>query len=74
MIKTTVVQSTEKKFPHRHREYLQVFYINPLTAGPEYIWFFFLITTLSTTFWNILGIKCEQQDLKIVHLHFVKSA
>ena len=50
---------------------------NPLTAGPEYIrFFYFSISTLSITFlYNMLMMKSyiNQQDLKIINHHFVKS-
>ena len=48
--------------------------LNLLTAGVAYIRVLFFISTLSTPF-NMLKIKCDmnQQDLKIVDLHFDKS-
>ena len=51
------------------------FTFNPLTAGAAYIWVFIFINTLSTTFKIMSKIKCDinQQDLKRVDLHFVKS-
>ena len=48
--------------------------LNPLTAGADYNRFFtFLLYHNELS--NILKIKCDinQQDLKIVHVHFVKS-
>ena len=49
--------------------------VNPLTAGAAYIRVCIFISTLSTTFLNMLKIKYDinQQDLKRVDLNFVKS-
>ena len=49
---------------------------NPLTAGAAYIRFFIVYWHIKYHILNMLNIKCDinQQDLKRVDLHFVKSA
>ena len=49
--------------------------INPLTAGAAYIRVFIFYYHIKYHILNILKIKCDinQQDLKRVDLHFVKS-
>ena len=50
--------------------------LNPLTAGAAYIRVFILYQhIIKYDILNMLKIKCDinQQDLKIVDLHFVKS-
>ena len=51
------------------------FCLNPLTAGAAYIRDFIFISTFKYHILNVLKIKCDinQQDLKRVDLHFVKS-
>ena len=48
---------------------------NPLTAGAAYIRFFIFYSHIQYNILNTLKIKCDinQQDLKRVDLHFVKS-
>ena len=48
---------------------------NPLTAAPDNIRFFIFYYHLKYQLLNMLKIKhiINQQDLKIVHFHFVKS-
>ena len=48
---------------------------NPLTAGTAYIRVFILYSHIKYHILNMLKIKCDinQQDLKRVDLHFVKS-
>ena len=49
--------------------------LNPLTAGAAYIRVFILYWHIKYHLLNMLKIKCDinQQDLKTVDLHFVKS-
>ena len=49
--------------------------INPLTAGAPYIRVFIFYTHIKYNILKIFKIKCviNQQDLKKVDLHFVKS-
>ena len=49
--------------------------LNPLTAGAAYIWVFIFYKHIKYHILNMLKIKCDinQQDLKRVALHFVKS-
>ena len=49
--------------------------LNPLTAGAEYIRVFIFYLHIKYGILNMLKIKCDinQQDLKGVDLHFVKS-
>ena len=49
--------------------------INPLTAGAAYIWVFIFYLHIKYHLLNTLKIKCDinQQYLKTVDLHFVKS-
>ena len=48
---------------------------NPLTAGAAYIWVFIFYQHIKYNLLNMLKIKCDinQQYLKTVDLHFVKS-
>ena len=48
--------------------------LNLLTAGAAYIRFFIFYQYVPYQFSNILKIKWDinQQDLKIVHVHFIK--
>ena len=48
---------------------------NPLTAGAAYIRVFIFYQNIKYNILNMLKIKCDinQQDLKRVDLHFVKS-
>ena len=48
---------------------------NPLTAGVAYIRFLIFYQHIKYHILNMLKIKCDinQQDLKTVDLHFVKS-
>ena len=50
-------------------------YVNPLTAGAAYIWVFIFYQHSKYHLLNVLKINCDinQQDLKRVDLHFVKS-
>ena len=49
--------------------------VNPLTAGAAYIRVFIFYYHIKYHILNMLKIKCDinQQDLKKVDLHFVKS-
>ena len=49
--------------------------INPLTDGAEYIRVFIIYWHIVYHVLNMLKIKCDinQQDLKRVELHFLKS-
>ena len=49
--------------------------VSPLTAGAAYIQVFIFYQHIKYHILNMLKIKCDinQQDLKIVDLHFVKS-
>ena len=49
--------------------------VNPLTAGAAYILVFIFYYNIKYHILNMLKIKCDinQQDLKRVDLHFVKS-
>ena len=49
--------------------------LNPLTAGAAYIQVFIFYLHIKNHILNMLKIKCDinQQDLKRVDLHFVKS-
>ena len=48
---------------------------NPLTAGAAYIRVFIFYKHITSQILNMLKIRCDinQQDLKRVDLHFVKS-
>ena len=54
---------------------LLIININPLTAGAAYIRVFIFYWHIQYNILNMLKIKCDinQQDLKRVDLHFVKS-
>ena len=49
--------------------------VNPLTAGAAYIQVFIFRSHVEYNLLNVLKIKCDinQQYLKTVDLHFVKS-
>ena len=49
--------------------------LNPLTAGAAYIRVFIFYKVIKNHILNMLKIKCDinQQDLKRIDLHFVKS-
>ena len=51
------------------------FFLNPLTAGAAYIRVFIFYRHVKYHVLNMLKISCDinQQDLKRVDLHFVKS-
>ena len=51
------------------------YYINPLTAGVAYIRVFIFYQHIKYHLSNMLEIKCDinQQYLKTVDLHFIKS-
>ena len=50
-------------------------FINPLTSDVAYIQFFFFYKHIKYHILNMLKIKCDinQQHLKRIDLHFVKS-
>ena len=50
-------------------------YFNPLTAGAAFMRVFIFYYYIKYHLLNMLNIKCDinQQDLKRVYLHFVKS-
>ena len=61
-----------------HNEWLTMWLrikVNPLTAGAAYIRVFIIYQHIKYHILNMLKIKCSinQQDLKRVDLHFVKS-
>ena len=47
--------------------------LNPLTVGAAYSRVFIFHWHIKYHILNMLKIKCDQQDLKRVDLHFVKS-
>ena len=53
----------------------EVYLSNTLTAGPDYIRFFRCFYQHNNTSFKMLKVKRDinQQDFKIVDLHFVKS-
>ena len=59
---------------HRLRRY-PIINLNPLPTGAEHILVFIFYWHIKYHVSNMLKIKCDinQQDLKRVHLHFVKS-
>ena len=56
-------------------EKVKILDLNPLTAGAEYIRVFIFYQHSKYHFLSMLKIKCDinQQDLKKIVLHFVKS-
>ena len=54
---------------------INVINLNPLVTGAAYIRFFIFYEHIKYHILNMLKIKCDinQQDLKRVDLHFVKS-
>ena len=55
--------------------FLRMFFLNPLTAGAAYIRVLIFYWHIKYRILNMLKIKCDinQQGLKRVNLHFVKS-
>ena len=54
---------------------IYLYYVNPLTAGAAYIRVLIFYQHIKYYILNMLELKCDinQQDLKRVDLHFVKS-
>ena len=70
-----MIWNSKKKLLASQSFHKKIQRFNPLTAGAEYIRFFIFYWHIKYHVLNMLKIKCviNQQYLKRVYLHFVKS-